>query len=188
MPPVKQIQRGLRLLVGKGRGDGRHGHLPERLIGVHASPRRWGFPTSTMLALTAPPTLQGAIAHIQARAFHPGFKSILEGNEIRAAHAILASHVFLARPHKGIEIFNDFRAGEARFGKGREIACRLQSTRDSADPELNVVERRRRQLGFDHDIGELYPPAGTQDAVELGEDTRFFRAEIVHAIRDCHVH
>lgn len=35
-----------------------------------------------------------------------------------------------------------FSTLETCFGQGREIACRLQSTRDSAHPEFDIVERR----------------------------------------------
>lgn len=77
---------------------------------------------------------------------------------------------FLAGAGEGVEVFDDFAPPEAGFGKPREIACRLQSTRDSADPEVDVVERGGGQLGFDDDVGELHPSAGAHDAIELGED------------------
>ena len=35
---------------------------------------------------------------------------------------------------------DNFPSLETCIGQGREIACRLQSTRDSANPEFDVVE------------------------------------------------
>ena len=69
---------------------------------------------------------------------------ILEGYEISAAHTVLPCHFFLARTCKRVEMRYDFSTLETGFGQGREIACRLQSTRDSAHPEFNIVKRRLR--------------------------------------------
>lgn len=104
------------------------------------------------------------------------------GDEICATHAILACGVFLTGTGEGIKILDHFGALKPCFGECREIACRLQSTRDSPDPELDIVERCRRQLGFDHDVGKLNPAALAQYAVEFGEDSRLFRAEIDYAV------
>lgn len=68
--------------------------------------------------------------------------SILESYEIGSAYAVLARYFFLAGSRKRVEMRDDFSALETGVGQGREIACRLQSTRDSANPEFDIVERR----------------------------------------------
>lgn len=65
---------------------------------------------------------------------------ILEGYEIGAAHTVLPRHRFFARARKRVKMRHDFSTLETGFGQGREIACRLQSTRDSANPEFDIVE------------------------------------------------
>ncbi|MBI4984099.1 MAG: hypothetical protein HZC24_01800 [Rhodocyclales bacterium] len=62
------------------------------------------------------------------------FPSSLERHKVGAAHAVLAGDAFLAGSGKRIEIGDDFSALKTGVGKSREIAYRLQSTRDSANP------------------------------------------------------
>lgn len=107
---------------------------------------------------------------------------ILEGYEIGTAHTELPGYFFLARAGKRVEMRHDFSAPETGFGQGREIACRLQSTRNSANPEFDIVERRRRQFGVDHDIGELHPPATAQNSMQFGKHLRFFGTKVDDAI------
>lgn len=61
------------------------------------------------------------------------------GDEICAANAVFARDVLLCGSGEAVKKFDYFGALESCVGKCREIACRLQSARDSADPKIDIV-------------------------------------------------
>lgn len=121
---------------------------------------------------------QGGTVHWGYGSEHVKRPLILERYEIGAAHAVLACHLFLAGSGKRVEMCDHLASLETCVGQGHEIACRLQSTRDSADPEFDVVERCLRQLCLDHDVGELHPPTRAHYAMQFGEHRRLVRTEV----------
>ncbi|HZV54250.1 MAG TPA: efflux transporter outer membrane subunit [Rhodocyclaceae bacterium] len=87
---------------------------------------------------------------------------------------ILACGRLLAGSGKGIKVLDDFHPLETDIFQYREVACRLQSARDSANPQFDFVQRRRRQFGLDDDVGEMHMAArlkyGMQRSVGLEQD------------------
>lgn len=96
--------------------------------------------------------------------------SVLERDEVGAPHTVLTGGLLLTGSRERVESFGHGRANKSGLGQFRKIACRLQSTCDSAHPKLNIVQRRGREFRFDHDVGKLDSTARAKDAVELLED------------------
>lgn len=106
----------------------------------------------------------------------------LPGDEVGAAHFIFARHALLRRPQEAVEKPRCARVAEPRFLHHFDHLCNLQSTGDSPGPEIDVIAHRFGKLHAHDDVGELQPPAGLYDPIELGEERFLVRDEVDDAV------
>jgi len=102
--------------------------------------------------------------------------------KVDAHHPVLARGLLFRRRLEAVESMGNRNVVETRIHERRDKLRIQQSTGDSTGPQINVASRLLRELDAQHDIGDLYAPAGLQDAPNLGDRRALVSDEIEDAV------
>ena len=102
--------------------------------------------------------------------------------QIDAHHAVAAGGFFFRCAGETVEPFGDCDVGEAGVRKRGDKLCFQQSAGDSSGPEIDILSRVFRELGSDHDVGDLHAPSWFQHAPDLGDGRLLIGHQVQHAV------
>ena len=144
--------------------------------------RLWGITIGRVRAVPGAATARCLPPHVA-----PDASAWLARPDRRAHRAELlglAACVLEGRPGVGVDELPLCDVGVGPLNQQARVLTVEQRTGDSGGPEVDAFARVLGDLVVDHDVGDLQPAAGAQDAIDLVENGVLIGHEVDDAVGD----